>query len=257
MKILGIESASLTASAALLSEKGLLGEFTVNYHKTHSETLLPMIDEMLSVIGAEVSDVDAIAVSEGPGSFTGLRIGASLAKGLAFAAERPIVPVPTLDAMAYGMQGSEKLICPIMDARRGEVYGGIYGFFDGKFRVLRPVEALPLREFIGQAAKLSEETGRKAFFLGDGLTVHEEAVRSMMPEAEIALPQLRFQKAGNVAALGLELFSEGRAVEPEAFSPVYLRMSQAERERLDEGLSILPAETASIEPVQKDVGEIS
>jgi tRNA threonylcarbamoyladenosine biosynthesis protein TsaB len=253
--ILGIESASLTASAALVSEQGLIGEFTVNFHKTHSETLLPMIDSLFSIAGTDVSEVDAIAVSEGPGSFTGLRIGASLVKGLAFGADKPIVPVPTLDAMAYGFPASDKLLCPIMDARRNEVYGGIYGFYGEEFRVLMKAVALPLTEYVREVRKCSEETGRAAFFLGDGLSVHEEAVKALLPGAVIAGPAVRFQKAGSVASLGMKLFREGKAVPPEAFSPVYLRMSQAERERLEEGLSIRPAETESIEPVNRKIGE--
>lgn len=254
MMILGIESASLTASAALLSERGLIGEFTVNYHKTHSETLLPMIDSLFSIAGTDVSAVDAIAVSEGPGSFTGLRIGAALAKGLALGAGKKIVPVPTLDAFAYGAGETGKLLCPIMDARRNEVYGGIYAFEGEAFSVLREAAALPLTEFAKEVERFEKETGREAYFFGDGLTVHEDAVRALLPKAQIAGPAVRFQKAGGVAALGLKLFTEGRAVEPEAFSPVYLRMSQAERERLEEGLSIQPKETDSIEPVDKKVG---
>ena len=255
MMILGIESASLTASAAVLSEKGLIGEFTVNFHKTHSETLLPMIDSLFSIAGTDISAVDAIAVSEGPGSFTGLRIGASLAKGLAFGAEKPIVPVPTLDAMAYGFPSSGKLLCPIMDARRNEVYGGIYAFSEGEFRVLLPASALPLSTFVSEAKRLSGETGKQAFFVGDGLTVHEDAVKELFKEAVIADPGVRFQKACSVAALGMKLFNEGKAVAPEVFSPVYLRMSQAERERLEEGLPIRPEETESIEPKNRKIGE--
>ena len=254
MMILGIESASLTASAALLSEKGLIGEFTVNFHKPHSETLLPMIDSLFSIAGTSLSEVDVIAVSEGPGSFTGLRIGASLAKGLAFGAGKQIVPVPTIDAMAYGTGVSDKVLCPLMDARRNEVYGGIC-LDDGGFRVLMPAAALPLESYAGQAAAFADAFGKGILFLGDGLTVHEEALRKLLPEAKIAPPTIRFQKAGNVAALGMKLFAEGKAVEPEAFSPVYLRMSQAERERLEEGLSIRPLETESIEPKNRKIGE--
>ena len=255
MIILGIESASLTASCALVSENGLLGEFTANFHKTHSETLLPMIDHLFATVGTDVSAVDAIAVSEGPGSFTGLRIGISLAKGLAFAAGKPVVPVPTLSAMAYGVEDPSMIICPVMDARRNEVYGGLYGWTEEGFRVYQPAEAVPLSVFLDQAKTLAVSTGRKPYFLGDGLTVHEEAVKAALPEAVIALPHLKFQRAGSVAALGLKLFKEGNAVDAEALSPVYLRMSQAERERLSEGLSILPAENESIEPANRKIGE--
>jgi len=252
LKILGIESASLTASAALVTEEGLIGEFTVNFHKTHSETMLPMIDALLKTAGVDISEVDAFAVSEGPGSFTGLRIGAALVKGLAFAAEKPVVPVPTLDAMAYGAEGAKGLVLPVLDARRNEVYGGIYDLSDG-FKVLKEAEALPLTVFLNEAEALGEALGRGLYLIGDGLSVHEAAIRERCPKAMIAGPHLKFQRAGSVAALGLKLFNEGKAVSPELFSPVYLRMSQAERERLEEGLSIEPAETASIEPVNKEI----
>lgn len=255
MKILAVESASRTASAAFLSEDGLLGEFTLNNHKTHSETLLPMVDAMLSAAGTGIEEIDAVAVSAGPGSFTGLRIGISLAKGLAFALGKPVVAVPTLDAAAYGFEGSVALLCPLMDARRGEVYAGIYAFENGEFRVIREAFAAPLSVFLAAASEEARKAGRPLLFLGDGLSVYEQAIRETLPDAEIALPHVKYTRAGNVAALGLKLFREGKAVSPEELSPVYLRMSQAERERLEEGLSVDPVETVSIEPVNKKIGE--
>ena len=121
-KILGIESSSLVASVAILDGDTITAEYTVNHKKTHSQTLLPMLDEIVRMTEQNLEDLDAIAVSGGPGSFTGLRIGSATAKGLGLALEKPLIHVPTLDAMAYNLYGCGERICPIMDASRGQVY---------------------------------------------------------------------------------------------------------------------------------------
>ena len=131
MKILGIESSSLVASVAILTDDVITAEYTVNFKKTHSQTLLPMIDEVVRMTETNLEEMDAIAVSGGPGSFTGLRIGSATAKGLGLALEKPLIHVPTIEAMAYGCFRSSDIICPIMDARRNQVYTGIY-CFDGE-----------------------------------------------------------------------------------------------------------------------------
>lgn len=242
MKILAIESASLTASVAIVTEDRILAEYTVNHKKTHSETLLPMVERCLSMTDMTMADIDAVAVSAGPGSFTGLRIGASTAKGLAYGADKPIIPVPTLDAMAYGLYGSSDILCPIMDARRGEVYTGLYEFRDGVFVIHEAALACPVTEEAAKAQALSEKLGKGVTFLGDGLPVHEEAIRAAFPAARFAPAHLRFQKASSVATLGMKLYQEGQAVSAFEFLPVYLRESQAERERREMGLSTEPAE---------------
>ena len=126
MRILGIESSSLVASVAIVTDGVVTGEYTMNYKKTHSQTLLPMLDELTRMLDLELDTIDAVAVSGGPGSFTGLRIGSATAKGLGLALKKPLIHVPTLDAMAYNLWGSDALICPIMDARRNQVYTGVY-----------------------------------------------------------------------------------------------------------------------------------
>ena len=126
MKILGIESSSLVASAAVVSDGILTAEYTVNFKKTHSQTLLPMIHEIVNMLEMDLRSLDAIAVAGGPGSFTGLRIGGATAKGLGLALKKPLVHVPTVEAMAYNLWGSSALVCPIMDARRNQVYTGLY-----------------------------------------------------------------------------------------------------------------------------------
>ena len=126
MRILGIESSSLVASAAIVTDDILTAEYTVNFKKTHSQTLLPMIDEIVTMTETELGSIDAIAVSGGPGSFTGLRIGSATAKGLGLALKKPLIHVPTVDALAYNLWGAKDLVCPIMDAKRNQVYTGIY-----------------------------------------------------------------------------------------------------------------------------------
>jgi tRNA threonylcarbamoyladenosine biosynthesis protein TsaB len=126
MKILAIDSSSLVASVAIIQDDITVAEYTTNFKKTHSQTLLPMIDEIVKMTETDLSTIDAIAVSAGPGSFTGLRIGSATAKGLGLSLDKPIVSVPTVDAMACNFYETDKYICPIMDARRQQVYTGIY-----------------------------------------------------------------------------------------------------------------------------------
>ncbi len=128
MKILAVDSSGLVASVAVVEEDTMLAEYTVNYKKTHSQTLLPMLHEIVQMIELDLHSVDAIAVSAGPGSFTGLRIGSATAKGLGLALQKPIISIPTVEGLAYNLVGTNKLICPIMDARRNQVYTGLYQF---------------------------------------------------------------------------------------------------------------------------------
>ena len=242
MKILGIESASVTASAAVLADDVLLAEYTTNYKKTHSETLLPMIDEILTMTGTSPKELSMIAVSEGPGSFTGLRIGAAAAKGLAMALEIPIIPVPTLDAIAYQLAGSACLLCPLMDARRGEVYAGLYAFQGTELVVHQKAEALPITEQVRRAEALSAETGKPVMYLGDGMPVFEERIRTLTEGRALFAPaNVRNQKAGSVAALGKLLYERGVVSDAVNFLPFYLRKSQAEQEREAMGLGTEPA----------------
>jgi len=250
MKILGIESASLVASVALLEDDNVLASFFSNFKKTHSETLLPMIDEIFRVTDTKPEQIDLIAVSAGPGSFTGLRIGASTAKGLAFALDRPMAAVPTLDAMAYGCFSSGCIICPILDARRSEVYTGLYHFENDRLVTDLNACALPIDELVGRAAALSEKSGKEVLYIGDGLSVYEERIRTLSGgRALFAAAPVRFQRAEAVASLGRQYALEQKTCSAFTFEPIYLRKSQAERERLEAGLSIEPkAGEISIEP---------
>ncbi len=235
LKILALDSSGLVASVALAEDDNLIAEYTVQYKKTHSQTLLPMLQDIVRMVELDLSTVDAIAVAAGPGSFTGLRIGSATAKGLAFALEKPIVSVPTVDGLAYQMYGAKDLVCPIMDARRNQVYTGIYEFVPdraGRFvydmRVIREQCAVSFDE----AAEALNQLDRSVIFLGDGVPVFRERMEQLMRVPYTAAPLHRArQSAAAIAALGRLYYEQGRMVEGAAFVPEYLRLSQAERER--------------------------
>ena len=128
MRILALDSSGLVASVAIMQDDTLLGEYTTNHKKTHSQTLLPMLAQLMEELQLEMSDIDAIAVAGGPGSFTGLRIGSATAKGLGLAADLPLIHVPTLEGLAYNLWVTDAYVCPLMDARRNQVYTGVYYF---------------------------------------------------------------------------------------------------------------------------------
>ena len=232
MRILGIESSSLVASVAVVTDDVMTAEYTVNFKKTHSQTLLPMIDEVVNMLGIELDSVDAIAVSGGPGSFTGLRIGSATAKGLGFAMKKPLVQVPTVDAMAYNLFGSDLLICPIMDARRNQVYTGLYRCKE-KLEVVKEQCAMDMGELVREL----DERGETVVFLGDGVPVYRPLIGEMMKTPHLFAPaHMNRQRAGAVAALGAKYLAEGKVVTAEEFKPEYLRKSQAEREAAEKEL---------------------
>ena len=134
MKILALDGFGLVASVAVAEDDNLIAEYTVNYKKTHSQTLLPMLDEIAKMTELDLNTIDAIAVAAGPGSFTGLRIGSATAKGLGLALKKPLIPIPTVEGLAYNLYGTKALICPLMDARRNQVYTGIYEFSGENFK---------------------------------------------------------------------------------------------------------------------------
>lgn len=173
MKILALDSSGLVAGVAVTEDDNLLGEYTINYKKTHSQTLLPMLDEVAKMIELDLNTIDVIAVSAGPGSFTGLRIGSATAKGLALALNKQIVSVPTVDALAYNLWGCEDQVCPLMDARRQQAYTGLYTFSDGQMQTLLPQCVVGIDEI---TAKINE-SGKKTVFLGDGVPVFADYLK--------------------------------------------------------------------------------
>lgn len=230
MKILAIDSSSLVASAAVVEDDRVLAEFNVNNKKNHSATLLPMIDTLMRFLDMKPDECDAIAVSKGPGSFTGLRIGSATAKGIALAADKPIVEVSSLEAMAFQLYGAKGLICPIMDARRNQVYTGVYKF-DGE--ALKTVLE-DCAESIDELVAYLNKTGEAVIFLGDGGPVFEKTIRETLHiPFEFALAFQNRQRAAALGILAVRYAKEGKMIKGEKHAPDYLRLSQAERERLE------------------------
>lgn len=228
MKILGVDSSGMVASVALVQDAVTVAEYSVNYKKTHSQTLLPMLDEIVKMTEQNLDEIDAIAVAAGPGSFTGLRIGAATVKGLGMALEKPVVAVPTCHALAYNMWGTDKLVCPIMDARRNQVYTGIYAYGDGEQQVLREQDAMD----IGDLIEIINGMGRPVVFLGDGVPVYREKIEEKITQPFLFAPaHMNRQRAAAVAALGEIYFKKGICEDADSHKPIYLRKSQAEREQ--------------------------
>ena len=228
MKILAIESSSLVASVAIVEDNTMVAEYTINYKKTHSQTLLPMIDEICKITDYRLEDIDAIAVSAGPGSFTGLRIGSATAKGLGLALKKPLIHIPTVEAMAYNFYDTDKYIVPIMDARRSQVYTGIYTNKKGIVKEILPQCIMSMDELI----KKVNEIGQPVVFLGDGVPVFREKIETdVLVEAVFATAGMNRQRASAVAELGKKYFLQGRTETATEHAPDYLRLSQAERER--------------------------
>ncbi len=228
MKIIAIDSSGLVATVAIATEDSTVAEYTVNYKKTHSQTLLPMLDEIKKMTELDLGTVDAVAVAAGPGSFTGLRIGSATAKGLALALDKPIIEVPTVDALAMNCWGVQDVICPIMDARRDQVYTGIYEFdVEGNLSVIREQFA----EDIVRVVDILNGIGRPVIFLGDGVPVYREVIESKAKvPIRFAPAHMSRQRAAALAVLAVKYYMEGRTVSSADHKPEYLRMSQAERE---------------------------
>jgi len=226
MKILGLDSSGLVASVAIVEDNDLKGEYTVNYKKTHSQTLLPMLDEVAKMIELDLNSIDAIAVSGGPGSFTGLRIGSATAKGLGLALGKPLIHIPTVDALAYNLAGNRDIICPLMDARRNQTYTGLYRFDGNQMEIIKPQCAVGIDEIIAEVNKLGQA--------GDGVAVFETYIHENCTVPYTFAPaHVNKQRAGAVAALGEIYYTEGKTETAEEHKPDYLRLSQAERERLE------------------------
>lgn len=231
MKILGLDSSGLVASVAVVENDVLLAEYTTDYKKTHSQTLLPMLEELRNMIELDMETIDAIAVASGPGSFTGLRIGSATAKGLGLALDRPVVEVPTLEGLAWNLWGTDCLVCPLMDARRNQVYAAAYEFRaeGADFRLSTVIGQVPI-DIVELICKINA-LQREVIFLGDGLPVYLPVIKGQIKVPfRLAPAGCNRQRAASVAALGAVYYACGKTVEAAAHQPVYLRKSQAERE---------------------------
>lgn len=220
MLILSLDSSAVAGSVALCDGERLLCEYTVNLGNTHSETILPMIESILKIAGYTTDDIDIFACSEGPGSFTGIRIGAATVKGLAFSLGKPVIGVSTLEALAYNLLGFDGIICPVMNARRGQVYNAV---FDAELNRLTEDRAIAASDLAAELA------GKRVFLCGDGTKV---ALAGGV-DAIAAPERLLHQSAFSVAQCALKKYNAGVRTSDTELSPVYLRLPQAERVRLE------------------------
>ncbi len=233
MLILALDSTAIAASVALCDGEKLLANYTINLGNTHSETLLPMVEAVMKAAHIRVADIDLFAVSEGPGSFTGVRIGAATAKGLAFGKYKPCIGVSTLEALAYNLIGFEGIACPVMNARRSQVYTALFEVSGGKTLTrLAPDRAISI-------AELEDEllTQNAPIYLsGDGYDITREGFTRLAVKDTPAI--LIPQNAYSVAMCALKKYNEGVRTTDVELAPVYLRLSQAERERAEKQKSL-------------------
>ena len=226
MNILALDSSAAVASVAITRDDRVLGEYLLDNGNTHSETVLPMTESLLSRLSMTVDDIDLFAVSIGPGSFTGLRIGVATIKGLSFGKNKPCVGVSTLEALAYNLEGFSGILCPVMDARRGQVFTALFRS-DGKtIERLLPDCAMDLSELNEKLSAFSEPI----YLMGDGYTLAKEA---LTVETEKTPERLIPQSARSVARLALRDFLAKNTTDASALAPIYLRLSKAERERAE------------------------
>lgn len=242
MRVLAIDSSGMTATVAVVEEDRTIAEYTVDYKKTHSQTLLPMIAEVAKMTELNLETIDAIAVAGGPGSFTGLRIGSATAKGLGLALGKPLLHIPTVDGLAYQVYGCGDIICPVMDARRNQVYTGLYTFsrkagtkegsrkVEPVFQVLKMQMAVSIDELLRRLNAYK----RPVVFLGDGVSVYEGAIdKGLQVPYSFAPAYMNRQRAAAVGALGIQYYKAGKIETAMEHRPDYLRVSQAERERAE------------------------
>ncbi len=223
MLILAFESTAKAASCALLRDGKLVSQYTQCSGLTHSRTLLPMGEDMLKNAELKLADVDLLAVAHGPGSFTGVRIGVSMVKGLAWASDKPCVGVSTLEAMAWHGLAAGGLVCPVMDARRSQVYNALFRIVDGSPRRLTEDRPIALEKLAEELRAYNE----RVFLVGDGAELSFRALTEKGLPCSLAPENLRMQSAWGVAMAAMDK-TPGTADE---LLPVYLRLSQAERER--------------------------
>lgn len=224
MLILALDSSAAPASVALLEDGKILSEFYINTKQTHSQTLMPMVESVLKLTNKTLDDVTCMAVSAGPGSFTGVRIGVSCVKGLSMTRNIPCAGVSTLRAMAENARQLTGIVCAVMDARCGQVYNALFRAESGKLTRLCDDRALPIAELLEECKTFTE----KIYLVGDGAELCYKTFAAI--RAELLQPQLRFQRASGVAMAAQEMIENGQTVTPDALMPIYLRLPQAERE---------------------------
>jgi len=228
LRILAFETSAKAASVALWEEQTLLGESYQNTGLTHSQTLMSMAEQMLAHCGYSAQDVDAVAVAAGPGSFTGVRIGVAAAKGFAWGRELPCYGVSTLEAMALNLGIHDGIICPVMDARRNQVYNALFRAEHGKLTRLQPDRAIALTDLAEELTAFSQPV----FLVGDGSILCYNTISGQVPNLVLPQPHRMHQRAAGVALAAQAMIAAGISGDGAALAPNYLRLSQAERERM-------------------------
>lgn len=229
MNILAFDTSAQAAGVCVLNESRILSEFTVNNRLTHSQTIMPMCQSALSCAHLTLQEIDAFAVSVGPGSFTGLRIGVSAVKGLAEALKKPCIPVSTLEGLAYNLTPVSGIICCVMDARCGQVYNALFRS-NGSQTPQRLTEdrAVSIKELGVDLGKFDENI----FLVGDGADLCYNELRESNPQIRAVSPHLKLQRASSVGLAAQAAANEGKCCSAAELMPVYLRLPQAERELL-------------------------
>ncbi len=229
MKILAFETSAKAASVALMDENRLLGQSYQNTGLTHSQTLLTMAEDLIKTCGCTAQDITAVAVAAGPGSFTGVRIGVAAAKGFAWGGELPCYGVSTLEAMARSLGVYSGIICPVMDARRSQVYNALFRMESGNCTRIAPDRAISLQDLGAELQNFSEPI----FLVGDGSILCYNSLLERVPSLICPAEHRMHQKADGVALCAREMIARGEVGSAEGLAPNYLRLSQAERERLE------------------------
>ena len=229
MRILAFETSAKAGSVALLDEQKLLGESYQNTGLTHSQTLMVMAEDLLKQCDKTVADITAVAVAEGPGSFTGVRIGVAAAKGFAWGGQLPCYGVSTLEAMAESLGIWQGYVCPCMDARRSQVYNALFYVNQGKIERIREDRAIALSDLAEELKVLTEPV----FLVGDGSNLTYKTLSAEIPDLVLPAEHRMHQRATGVALLAAKKIAEGESGDGNALTPNYLRLSQAERERME------------------------
>lgn len=226
MKILAIDTSSNVATVAVTDDTKLAGEYILNHKKTHSQKIMPMLDEVMKSLEIDVNEIDLFAVVTGPGSFTGLRIGVAAVKALAQVTKKPVVSVDTLEGLAYNLPFCPHLIVPMMDARRSDVYTAVYDNGTSLEKIIRPC-AISLEECVEQIKAL----GKTAVFLGDGAYLHKDYIKEQLGDNALFAPiNVNEQRASSVAVCAASKLASGDTMTYSELEPYYIRKSQAERE---------------------------
>lgn len=226
MKILAVDTSTSAATAAIMEEGRLISEYILNINRAHSQKIMDIIDGLFKQSGIKPSEIDLYACSSGPGSFTGLRIGAAIIKGMAQTFGKPIVGVPTLDALAYNLYNCTGLVCPMLDAQRGMVYSALYSWKNGSLMKLEDLRVITIEDLLSRI----KDKALPVTFLGDGLLLFEEKLKAGLGECYTAPSDSLLPRASSCARIAMQMYNDGLSDTYNSFRLTYIRKSQAEVE---------------------------